>query len=118
MVRRGRGRSGPRPRRLIQTRLSRRSHRGFKCNVDTDFNLPGTAGVDYCLFEDRSPADLGDGEFGFSFQGADGLLTGVQVRPDESEPPVAVPLLLWASLVLAGLLAVAGTGLLRRRSHG
>jgi len=51
---------------------------GGPCTGSPTYLLPGTVNVDYCLFEDRTPADLGGGEYGFSI-GGDGAVMGIQV---------------------------------------
>ena len=89
------------------------------CASGPTFALPGTAGLDYCLFSDVLPADLGGGNFGFVFTGADGVYYGVQLAtegggggPDAVAVPALPPLL--AVLALLGVGGVARQVLRRR----
>lgn len=73
--------------------------------------LPGTAGADYCLFEDVMPADLGGGAYGFVFDGIDGAVMGVQIAgPGGVGPPTVSALSLPGAVALVPCLIGTACG--------
>jgi hypothetical protein len=86
---------------------------GFLCSGSPTYALPGTQDADYCLLEDAMPADLGGGEFGFTIQGADGAVTGVQVSGPGGGTPV--PMLSSSGLVALVLCMIGAGGYATRR---
>lgn len=80
---------------------------GGLCTASPTYLLPGTLAADYCLYEDRTPADLGGGEYGFTVAGIDGVVMAMQILGQAGEP-AAVPALSAHGIagLLLGLLAV------------
>lgn len=90
---------------------------GASCTGSSTYILPGTLGADYCVFEDRLPADLGSGEYGFTFVPLDGVIAGVQILgPGGGGPSVPVLSLPGAIALAIGLLGVGVRGARSKRS--
>lgn len=87
------------------------------CTGLPTYSLPGTAGLDYCVFSGLAPYFLGDDIFGLTISGVDGLITGFQIETVISgDAPPSVPTLGAAgTLSVAFGLATAGCVALRRR---